>query len=225
MMKNTQENQKKSVGFAAAELVKEAMVVGLGTGSTANYFIEAIGEKVAQGMKIEAIATSKNTERLAQQYNIPLTSLNSTTKVDLVVDGADEITPEKQMIKGGGGALLQEKIVAEAANTYVIIVDSSKVVSTLGAFPLPIEVTQYGWQWTKKHLEALGLPCRRRQKEGSPFITDCGNYILDATLSNEDIFTLNQKIINTVGVVETGLFLHMADKVLVGTKNGVEKLA
>ncbi|MEH7492773.1 ribose-5-phosphate isomerase RpiA [Neobacillus niacini] len=208
-------NEKKQVGEKAVEYVKDGMVVGLGTGSTAYYFISKLGELVQQGLSIRGVPTSMQTEQLAKELGIPLVSFNEIEKIDVAVDGADEVDSELNLIKGGGGALLREKIIAASAKTFIIIADSHKNVDTLGAFPLPIEVVPYGFEMTIKHIQNLGGRTKLRQYQGNSFLTDNGNFILDTNFQEIKQPKELEKDLNLIpGVVENGLFVGMADAVI-----------
>jgi ribose 5-phosphate isomerase A len=208
-------NEKKQVGEKAVEYVKDGMVVGLGTGSTAYYFISKLGELVQQGLSIRGVPTSMQTEQLAKELGIPLVSFNEIEKIDVAVDGADEVDSELNLIKGGGGALLREKIIAASAKTFIIIADSQKNVDTLGAFPLPIEVVPYGFEMTIKHIQNLGGRTKLRQYQGNSFLTDNGNFILDTSFQEIKQPKELEKDLNLIpGVVENGLFVGMADAVI-----------
>lgn len=226
--KSEQDLWKKQVGEAAAQMVEEGMVVGLGTGTTANYLIRALGERVRNGLHIVgAVSSSQATLDLAGSLNIPLTDLDHYPELDIYIDGADEIDPKLQLIKGAGGALVREKIVASAAKSFVVIADPTKLVKELGhIFPIPVEVTPLAKTPVKRHIEALGAKVELRVRNGETYITDNHNYILDCAFPEgiSDPVTLDAKIQSIVGVVETGLFLNMADKVLIGGPEGVKVL-
>lgn len=214
---------KEAVGKAAAELISSRMTIGLGTGSTANAFIVALGERCRAGLSIRGVCTSKASEQLALQNGIPIVPLDEVQQLDLCIDGADEVNPSKQLIKGGGGALLREKIVACASKEMVVIVDESKLVDSLGKFPLPVELVPFGVQTTLRHLSDLGLQgSLRKNKDGSLYLTDNGNYIVDLTnlYPIKDPHFLEQSLKEIPGVVETGLFLGIAGRVLVGHADG-----
>jgi len=214
-------NFKKIVGEKAAEYVKNGMVIGLGTGSTAYWAIKKIGSLVRDGLKITAVATSKNTHKIALEEKIPMISLDDVEKLDLTIDGADEFDPNKNLIKGGGGALLREKIVASLTDFYIIIADSSKRVDSLGRFPLPVEVVPFAWQVTFRNLEKLGCMAQRRNTDGKPFVTDNQNYIIDCFFTKiENPEDLQVKINLIPGVVENGLFLNMTDVIITNDEKG-----
>lgn len=214
---------KELVGTQAAELVQSGMTIGLGTGTTIEWLIKALGKKISSGFEIRAVSTSEASSTLAAQYNIPLIELNDAAKIQLAIDGADEIDPQLQLIKGGGGALFREKMVASAAEEFIVIADHSKLVEQLGAFPLPVEVMMFNWKQVEKQLHRLfSKPLQlRMKKDGSPFVTDHGNYIIDISFGQiDDASALNDALHNIPGVIETGLFLGMAHKVLIGYPDG-----
>ena len=208
------------------EFVKPGMVVGLGSGSTATHFIRLLGEQVQAGLKVRGIASSQASEELAVSLGIPVIDFKTVTEIDVAIDGADEVGPELALIKGGGGALLREKIVASAAKQFVIVADASKVVRRLGRFPLPVEVIQLAEPLVRSKLEALELrPARRRAKDGSDYVTDEGNFILDCACGEmEHPAKIAAEIRAIVGVVEHGLFLHMATRALIADASGVREL-
>lgn len=218
---------KQAAGFAAAEMIPSGSCVGLGTGTTVAFFLEALAERVRKGLQITAVATSQATYLLAQEYRIPLLEMSEVTFLDITVDGADEIDPAKQMIKGGGGALLREKILASASKEMIVIVDSAKCVEKLGAFGLPIEVVPFGAEATLAHLEQMGYVGNwRLAKDGTRFMTDNGNLIADLNIAGraETVREMNQRIRNVVGVIETGFFFDLAGRVIVGFKDGHVKV-
>jgi len=215
---------KQEAAQRALELVEPGMTVGLGSGSTAALWIKLLGEKVREkGLKIRAIASSDDSEKLGRSYGIPFTTFEETSSLDLTVDGADEVAPGLALIKGGGGKLLREKIVASASKRFVVVVDESKVVEKLGKFPLPVEVIQMAEPLVSAELRGLGFtPKVRVNKDGSRFITDEGNLILDCSgMLIEDPAALSAKLDSIVGVVEHGLFLGMAEMVLIAGEGGV----
>jgi ribose 5-phosphate isomerase A len=217
---------KRKAAEAALDYVKPGMTLGLGTGSTARFFLEGIGRLVARGMDLKGVPTSFATAEAAKELGIPLTSFEERTVLDLAVDGADEVDPKLDLIKGLGGALFREKIVAAASKTFVVIVDASKVVPRLGSkVPVPVEVHPFGWRLAAKSLEGLGATVELRRHDGETFRTDNGNVLLDARF--RAIGTpakLAVQIMAIPGVVGHGLFLKMADTVLVGTVKGVRTL-
>lgn len=218
-------NTKQVAAEKAVTFIKNGMTVGLGTGSTAYYAIQKIGQMVKEGMEIKAIATSLQSESMAKELGIILTNFADTMQLDVTIDGADEIDENLQLIKGGGGALLREKIVAAATKYYIIVADEKKKVKHLGAFPLPVEVVPFGYQSTLRKIESLDCRLDLRKKDSSVFITDNGNYIADCLFEFiPDPAALERKIRSITGVVETGLFIHMADLVIVGCADGSLKI-
>lgn len=216
-------NQKKIAGKKAAEYIQEGMIVGLGTGSTARYLVDKVGELVKGGLQIQAVSTSKATELQARELGIPLLDINEVDHIDLAIDGVDEIDKNFDAIKGGGGALFREKLVADLAKEVIWIMDESKLVDHLGKFPLPIEILPYGYKVIYKKLERYGLNPVMRKNGDELFITDNGNYIVDLHLGvSADINEVKHKISSIVGVLETGLFLKMCTRIIVGTDNGVK---
>jgi ribose 5-phosphate isomerase A len=217
---------------AALEHVKPGMKLGLGTGSTAAKFVDLLGAKVKAGLKVTCVATSEATAKQARALGIPLTTLDDITELDLTVDGADEVDAMLYAIKGGGGALLREKIVADASKKYIIIADRSKMVETLGKFPLPLEVVPFGLKTTIDRIrsaaevdDVVGPIKQRMHADGKPFITDNGNYILDCHFGIiEDADTLDMLLKEVPGVVENGLFLNLANILIVADRDGVETI-
>lgn len=216
-------NMKELVGKKAAEYVESGMTVGLGTGSTAYYFVEEIGRRVKEeGLEIVGVTTSLATKKQAEALGIPLKSVDEVDYIDVTIDGADEIAPDFSGIKGGGGALLFEKIVAEQSKSVIWIVDESKMVDYLGRFPLPVEVVPYGSLQLFKRFEALGYKPTFRERDGERYLTDSKNYIIDLDVYPiKDPIAFGEKIKGMTGVVEQGLFTKMTDIVLVGTPDGV----
>ena len=222
----TQDEAKHAVARRAVELVEDGMRVGLGTGTTATMFIHELGERARGGLRVRCVASSEASASLARKLGIEVVPLEDMSQLDLYVDGADEVGPGLALIKGGGGALLREKIVASAAARFVVVVDSSKMVKTLGRFPLPVEVIKMALPLVKGKLEALGLhPRQRPAKNGDgPYLTDEGNYILDCEcVAITDPKRTAAEIRSVVGVVEHGLFIGMASLVLVAGDEGVEE--
>jgi ribose 5-phosphate isomerase A len=208
------------------EFVEEGMVVGLGSGSTATHFIQLLGERVKAGLKIRGIASSRASEELALSLSIPIINFEICSEIDVTVDGADEVGPGLALIKGGGGALLREKIVASASKRFIIVADASKVVNRLGRFPLPVEVIKMAAPLVARKLQQLGFPpVVRRVKDGSAFVTDEGNLILDCACGEmEDPARVAASIRAIVGVVEHGLFLNMAERALIADGSEVREL-
>jgi ribose 5-phosphate isomerase A len=221
-METSNDIAKKVAGHTAADLIKSGMLVGLGTGSTAAYFIDHLAERCREGLKIRAVATSNRSFERAKEQGIPMIDIDQLESLDVTVDGADEIDLEKRMIKGGGGALLREKIVASMSREMIVVVDSSKVVTQLGKFPLPIEISQYAWKATIAKLKRNGFFGQLRNKEGKTYITDGGNYIYDITFPAplESPEEVNASIRSIPGVLDTGFFFSLAKKVLIGYPDG-----
>lgn len=216
-------HKKKLAGQKATEYIKDGMILGLGTGSTAYYMIKRVGELVQSGMKLKAVATSKSTEILAMELHIPLVQIDEIDKIDLCIDGVDEIDKHFNAIKGGGGALFREKIVANLANEVIWIMDDSKLVDSIGTFPLPIEVLPYGYTQVIRKLKEYSFNPIIRMKDGNVFVTDNGNYIIDLPIGNLiDINAVSNKISGITGVLETGLFINMCNRIIVGTENGTK---
>ncbi len=214
---------KKMAAEKAVEHVDNGMVIGLGTGSTVKYAIKKLGEMINTGLKIEGIPTSLRTKKLATEYNIPLVDLNDYTEIDLTIDGADEVDSHLNLIKGGGGALTREKIIAYHSKKEIIVIDETKVVKKLGIdSPVPVEVTKYGWNATKKTLEELGCTAELRTIMDEVYITDNSNYILDCDFGKINEPEALEKEINSIpGVIENGLFIDLVDEVIVGSKQGI----
>jgi ribose 5-phosphate isomerase A len=220
------EQEKELAGRAAAKLVRHGDIVGLGTGSTAYFAVVAIGERVKSGLKITGIPTSDATATLARSLGIPLTTLDENPVIDITIDGADEIDPQLRLIKGGGGAMLREKIIASASKKMVVIADSSKIVRTLGKFPLPVEIIDFAQAVLEKQIRALGAMTKLRTKsDGTPFISDEGHHILDCSFGKiSDPPALARTLNDIPGVVEHGLFIGLVKLVLVGRGTKVEEL-
>ena len=213
---------KKRTGIYAADFVESGMMIGLGTGSTVFFLIEELGKRVQQGLQLTIVPTSHQTETMAKQLNMRIADLNDVDKLQLTIDGADEVDPQLQLIKGGGGALLQEKIVAAASEQLIIIADQSKMVDHLGRFPLPVEVIPFGYKQVERKI--LSMNCSKvelRQKDNKPFVTDHKHYILDCYFEKiNDAAWMNNTLNGIPGVVETGLFVNMATKIVVGYEDG-----
>ncbi|MEM9932477.1 MAG: ribose-5-phosphate isomerase RpiA [Bacteroidota bacterium] len=213
--------EKKVAAEKAMTLVQDGMTLGLGSGSTAYYFLESLGKAVSEGLSVNCLSSSEQTEQLAKQFGIPTLSLDDCNSLDLTVDGADEIDPKLQLIKGGGGALFREKIVAGISARLVIIADISKYHSTLGQFPLPVEVVPFSWKISRDQISPLGTNPALRMDNETPYTTDNGNYVLDCQFEAiEDPLGLHQQLKMIPGVVETGLFVDMADQVILGATDG-----
>jgi ribose 5-phosphate isomerase A len=227
------DDMKRAAAAAALELVQDGMRLGLGTGSTAWHFVDLLGERVRGGLDVICVPTSEKTHQQAEALGIPLTTLDETPALDLTVDGADEIDPQLNLIKGGGGALLREKIVAVASKGMVVIADHSKIVERLGAFPLPVEVNPFGLGTTQRQIEiaSMAAGCHgpvqlRRKTDGTPFITDGGHFILDCSLGAiPDVQELQKRLLAIPGVVETGLFVRICDRAYIARANGVALLS
>jgi ribose 5-phosphate isomerase A len=226
----TADEAKKAAAAHAAGFVHDGMRLGLGTGSTAAFFVEEVGSLVRSGFKLLCVPTSERTHAQAKALGIPLTTLEETPELDLTVDGADEFDPALRLIKGGGGALLREKIVAAASTRMIVITDESKRVSMLGQFPLPVEVNRFGLEATRRAVvKAVGLAgCAgiislRKTSEGHDFVTDGGHCILDCALGSiPDPERLMAALNSVPGVVETGLFIGLANAVIVAGASGIE---
>ncbi|EAG3567044.1 ribose-5-phosphate isomerase RpiA [Listeria monocytogenes] len=215
-------NQKKIAGEKACEWIEDGMVVGLGTGSTVYYTIEKLGQMVNNGLHITGVATSEETTKQAEKLGIPLKSLNDVTEIDVTIDGADEIDTNFQGIKGGGGALLREKMVASASLKNIWVVSEEKLVRTLGKFPLPVEVIPFGWKQIEHTLAKEQIQTNlRKQSNGEVYVTNNGNYILDiVNQSFTDAKMWQEKLAQIPGVVEHGLFLDYVDVIICGKANG-----
>ena len=219
------EHLKKAAALAALDYVKDGMVVGLGTGSTAKHLVIALSEKVKKGLQIRGVSTSQETASLATRSGIVLIDHEPRWSIDVAIDGADQVDASFNLIKGGGGALLKEKIVAASAKQFVVLVDHTKRVPVLGGtFPLPIEVVPFGWGSTARQIEALTQSrVVLRERNGAPFRTELGNLILDVHLSRIDRPQELESVLNHIpGVVETGLFVGRTDVLIVGTPHGTE---
>lgn len=215
--------EKLNAGERAIDFIEDGMLLGLGTGSTVFYTIKKIGELIKEGMKLKAVSTSSATSQLASTLGIKILSFNEIKKIDLTIDGADEVDPYLNGIKGGGGALLFEKIVAEASDKIIWVVDSGKLVKRLGRFPLPVEVVRFGLNHLLREFNKKNYNPELRLRKDKPYITDAGNFIIDLHM-NEILQPdeLNHEIKIMTGVVETGLFLNLADNVIVGRGNDTE---
>ncbi|MGA9767494.1 MAG: ribose-5-phosphate isomerase RpiA [Blastocatellia bacterium] len=218
------DDAKKRSAERAIEFVRDNQVVGLGTGSTARFAIEGLARRVREGLKIKGVPTSIATAQLARAQGLTLADLNETLSIDITIDGADEVDDDFNMIKGGGGALTREKLVALASARRVIIVDETKLVKMLGEkWPVPVEVLPFAWRYSSAKLEALGCKPNLRLKDEKPFETDNGNYILDCHFGPiEDAPALEKEMKLVPGVVECGLFISIADVLVIASDEGVE---
>jgi ribose 5-phosphate isomerase A len=230
---SAQDGAKRAAAAQAIEsFLKDGMTVGLGSGTTSRWFVRILGERVAKGLRVTGVPSSKSTGQLATEVGVPLADLNDVGQLDLTIDGADEIDSKGRMIKGGGANLLWEKIVASASNKMVCIVDESKLVELLGRFPLPIEVVPFAWRSTERHLRKLfeqsGLGEPKIEVRGGlekPLITDSGHYLLDCHLEKlPDPESLAGKLNQIPGVVEHGLFIGIATDAVVGHANGAAEV-
>lgn len=214
---------KKAVGYKAAEFVENGMQIGIGTGTTVFYFIERLVQRCREGLKIHALPSSESSRRLAESGNIPLLEDNQTIALDLTVDGADEMDPMKRMIKGGGGALIREKIIAAMSREMVVIIEEKKLVPSLGRCKLPVEVIPFAKKATLHHIFKAGYRGEFRKKpDSSPFLTDNGNLIIDVHFESprETPEVDHEILIHIPGVIDTGFFFNLAGRVVVGFADG-----
>lgn len=220
------EQLKKIAAEKAAEEIREAMVVGLGTGSTVYYALLKIGEMVRDGLNIIGIPTSSGTEKIATEQGIPLSTLAAHPIIELTIDGADEVDAHLNLIKGGGAALVREKIIANVSRRILIVVDESKVSRVLGtSFALPVEIVQFGWEATKRVVDQICGQSELRGGIQKPLITDNGNYILDCHFDGiPEPEKVEPQLNNIPGVVENGIFVNHADKIIIGTPSGIRYL-
>lgn len=218
--------EKEAAARASLRFVKDGQVVGLGTGSTAAYFIKLLGEEVKQGLRIRGIPTSDRSRELAMSLGIPLITLDECQEIAVTVDGADEVDPQLRLIKGGGGALLREKIVASATRQMIVVADGSKRVERLGKFPLPVEVIKFAQVLVAKRISALGAQVSlRKNSDGSPYLTDENNHILDCSFGEiRDPDGLACELSEMPGVVEHGLFIGLASVALLARGSEIEEL-
>lgn len=217
------EKEKELAAIEAVKLVRDGIVVGLGSGSTAYYAIREIGNLVRQGITIKGVPTSVKTRNIARSMNIPIADIHSVSRIDITIDGADEFDPDLSLIKGGGGALLREKIVASMTDVQVIIADSTKKVDKLGKFKVPVEVVPYASNFVIDQLKKMGGNGLLRQQNRGPFLTDQNNYIIDTDFGLIDNpVILGGRLKAIVGVVEHGLFVNLVDKVIMGTGDSTE---
>ncbi len=220
----TEDEQKQAAAAAAVEYIKDGMVVGLGTGSTAAKMVDLVGEKVKNGLDIIAVPTSEATAKQAKNLGINVVGFDKVQVIDLTIDGTDEVDPEMRLVKGGGGAHLREKIVASLSDRMIVIAESKKMVSQLGAFKLPVEVIPFAADALMPKMEALGCKPAIREGNGIPFRTDENNLIIDCAFEQiDDPEELALVLSLMPGVVEHGLFIDLADIVLIGTEDGIKK--
>ncbi|MGH2570771.1 MAG: ribose-5-phosphate isomerase RpiA [bacterium] len=221
----TADDRKREVGRRAAELVADGTIVGLGTGSTAAHFVERLGERVREGLRVRGVPTSERTARQAESCGIPLATLDECPRLDLAVDGADQVDPRADLIKGLGGALVREKRVARASREFVVIVDSAKMVPVLGVgCPVPVEVDPDAWKRVRTRLAELGAQAQLRQRGQDPWVTDNGNLILDAEFGAlADPADLERRLNGIPGVLDNGLFVGLATRVLIAEPHGVRE--
>ena len=219
-------NPKQLAAEAAIQNIKEGMTIGLGTGSTSAYAIEAIGRKVQQGLSVKAVASSIRSEEAATNVGIKLIPFSEVETIDIYIDGADEVDKDLHLIKGGGGALLREKILAFNSKEFLVIVDSSKLVEHLGKFLLPVEIIPFAMELTLKQLQKLGCTTAIRQENNKPYITDNSNLIIDCNFKKiEQVDQIHQSINAIPGVVENGLFTkNIVSKIIVGYESGEVKV-
>lgn len=224
-MKEQLELNKKAAGEKAAEYIRDGMVIGLGSGSTVYWMMKKLGEMIADGMDVKGIPSSIRTEGWANEFGIPLTDFSEVRLLDLAIDGANEIDPQFNLSKGGGGSLVREKIVNANSKKLIIIADKTKLVSKLGKAPLPVEILQFGWEVTAEKITKLGCKPVLRVQEGSRFISNNGNYIVDCEFESiQDPVKLHQKLKLLLGVVETGLFIGMTDILIIAGESEVKVL-
>lgn len=217
-----QQEQKQAAALKAAEYIRDNMILGLGTGSTAYYLIRRAGELVKEGMRLKAVATSRSSEKLAEEFGIPVTDINEVPHIDLTIDGVDEIDPDFEAVKGGGGALTREKITAYHSKQVIWIMDHRKQVLKLGAFPLPVEVLPFGWRFLSEKIQSLGYTPILRIENGQAYRTDNGNYILDIhSPSPAGYRKLSGLLRSYPGVVETGYFPAVCSRIIVADSAGV----
>lgn len=218
----SQNDIKQKLGIYAADFIKQDMLVGLGTGTTVYYLLKELGKRKQQGLNFTAVCTSNQTQSILNEEHINYISIDEVDKLQLTIDGADEVDKNGDLIKGGGGALLQEKIVAAASKKLIIIIDEKKNVQTLGAFPLPVEVITFGWKQVQKKIESTyNIQTKLRQKDNSIFITNHQHYILDCLFDKiANPFELDKNLHLIPGVVETGLFVQMANIIISGLADG-----
>ena len=215
-------NAKRRAGEKSVEYIEDGMTVGLGTGSTAYHMVARLGERVREGLRVRCVPTSRRTAEQARGLGIPLVTFAEVQQLDLTIDGADEIGPNLALIKGGGGALLREKLVAAASRRFIIIADAGKRVAALGKFPLPVEVVPFAWEVTTRRVaKVVGVEPFMRRAGADAYLTDNGNYILDCACGEiEDPARMERELKLVPGVVESGLFVLMADLAILASEDG-----
>ncbi len=220
----TPDQHKAQAARKAVEYIQDGHILGLGTGSTVHHFLTALGERVQNGLRVRGVPTSQATATYSTQLGIPLLDNDVPWDIDVAIDGADQVDPQLNLIKGGGGALLREKIVARAAKKFIVIIDQAKHHPHLGLpFPLPVEILPFGWRTTQRHLEKMGWPAPRREHKGQPCMTDNGNYIVDVQIPDiAEPASLESALLSLPGVIECGLFVHMTSLVITGTDQGIQ---
>ncbi|WP_373494385.1 ribose-5-phosphate isomerase RpiA [Aquiflexum sp.] len=213
-------DKKQIAGEAAVGYIEDGMTIGLGSGSTVYWTIKRLGVLVSEGLRVSGIPTSLKTEKLAKACGIPLVSFKDVRNIDITIDGADEVDPNLNLIKGGGGSLLREKIVAFASKSLIIVVDEEKLVNRLGNFPLPVEVTPFGIENTLQKITGLGCEAKLRMKDNQLFLTDNNNFIADCKFKNIEFPSKLSIELNQIpGVIENGLFYDIVNKVIIGSEN------
>jgi ribose 5-phosphate isomerase A len=214
------EQAKKAAGYKATAFIKDGMVVGLGSGTTAAFFIEKLSEKINQGLKVDVVSSSAGSKKLAEHFGLQVLDINEVSSIDVTVDGADEIDQNKNMIKGAGAAHVREKILASSSHEMIVIVDETKLVAKLGQRPLPVEILPYGHLFTQKKIEKLGFEGSWRKENSQLHITDNENYLFDIKLPSHEIKKFHEMLIDIPGVIDTGFFTNLAGRVIVGYKDG-----
>ena len=213
----------RAAGEYAAGYVEDGMTVGLGSGTTIYWTLRKLAERVAAGLRMQGIPTSLKTERLAREWGIPLAEFSECPGLDLYLDGAKEIDGDKAMIKGGGGSFFREKLIAEGASRRIIVINAGKRVERLGTIPVPVEIVKFGWEWTMERLRGLGCEPALRSGGNGAFESDNGNYVVDCSFGLlRDPAKLHRRIKEMTGVVDTGLFVGLADEVVIGGQRGIE---
>ncbi|WP_173916743.1 ribose-5-phosphate isomerase RpiA [Halobacillus sp. Marseille-Q1614] len=217
------DRSKKTAGEKAVDYIEDGMTIGLGSGSTVYWMMKKLGNRVKEGLSVRGIPSSIRTENWAKEFGIPLTNFEEVQELDLAIDGADEVDPHFHLLKGAGGSLVREKIVNTASKKVIIIADDTKFVQQLGKTPLPIEVITFGWQAAAKQISGLGGSIQLREACNQPFVSDNGHYILDCKFESiADPKTFHEKLIQIPGIVETGIFIDLADLLILGDDQNVK---